>query len=134
VLTERHSYAVKDGYLVPTCSLSLLGPAAPGRTPIEALIDSGATVSVFHRSAADSVGIELPRAHNYRIGYGGSTVPGWKQRVTLDMRGQRWTCDVVFVDRLAFPYSLLGRSGVFPRWKEVTFVEQQSPAFVEFRA
>jgi len=134
--TSRHHYGFRDGRLLPICTLYLLGPGGTEgqpRTPIEALVDSGAAESVFHASAAEAVGIELPIAPNATVGYGASTVAGWRTRVRLELRGEQWNCAVIFVEKLAFSYSLLGRRGVFARVREVTFVEQQRPHFVEFR-
>jgi hypothetical protein len=129
----RHGYRLQGGRLLPLCTLFLLGPGSPGRASIKALVDSGATYSIFHRSAAEDVGIKLPHEPNFVVQFGAERVPGWKQRVDIEMRGRRWKADVVFLDRLAYSYSLLGRIGVFSRFNEVSFVERQSPAFVEFR-
>lgn len=123
----------QDGDFLPLCSLFLLGPEPPGRSPIRALVDSGATHSIFHKSAAQAVGIKLPLNSNHPVRYGDTVVPGWRQRVDLELRGERWRCDVIFVERLAFSYALLGRRGVFARFHEVSFGEQRFPSTVNFR-
>ena len=130
---SQHRYVFRNGDFLPLCSLFLLGPGEPGRTPIEALVDSGASYSIFHKSAAEAVGIKLPLASNHPVQYGDTAVPGWRRRVDLELRGERWSCEVIFVERLAFSHSLLGRRGVFPKFREISFAEQQFPSTVNFR-
>ena len=130
---HQHNYVPRDGLLLPIRSLYLLGPKAPGRTPIDALVDSGAYYSVFHRSAAEDVGIGLPLAPNFHIKYGSGISPGWKVSAHIELDGRRINPQIVFVDQLPFAYSLLGRFGVFTRYNEVSFVESTSPSVVEFR-
>lgn len=110
-----------------------MGPREPGRTPIDALVDTGAVYSVFHVSAADDVGIVLPTIPNQPIQYGSELSFGFRARATIELDGRRWSPFVVFVEKLAFRYSILGRLGVFARFREVSFLERHAPQLVEFR-
>jgi hypothetical protein len=52
--------------------------------------------------------------------------------IELDRR--RFRLDIVFVERLLFRFALLGRHGVFGRFKEVAFLERRPSASFEFRS
>ena len=116
--------------MLPLCEIALLGRE---RVPVEVLIDSGAVLSVLPVKAAEDAKIVLPASPNFATQFGGSISPGWRQNVDVELHGHRWRLDAVFVEHLAFPYALLGRVGVFARFKEVTFVEKSHPPRVELR-
>ena len=117
--------------MLPLCEIALLGPN--GRMPVRVLVDSGAVLSVFPRRAADDAGIRLPSSPNHQTLFGGSSTPGWCHPVDVELQGHRWRMDIVFVEHIAYPYALLGRCGVFARFKEVAFIEKSPTPRVEFR-
>jgi hypothetical protein len=88
---------------------------------------------VFHTSVAQDAGLTLPNAPNFRIQYGGGPTLGRLVSVYVELGGRRWKTEVVFVDRLAFRYALLGRRGVFAQFNEVAFLEKVNPRRVAFR-
>jgi hypothetical protein len=116
---------------LPLCELELIGRTE--RVTIDALVDSGAEYSVFPRKAADDAGLDLPRLSNGSVSFGGSVEPAWKAQVDFELEAWRLRADVLFVERLQFPYALLGRRGVFARFGEVAFVEKTNSPRVEFR-
>jgi hypothetical protein len=116
---------------MPICDVILLGPR--GRTSVRALVDSGAVYSVFPMKAAEDAGIILMGGQRMSLQYGGSTEPGMKVSVYLLLSGRRHRADVVFVERLEFPYGLLGRTGLFAQYNEVCFLERLKTPRVEFR-
>lgn len=120
-----------QAHLLPLCEIDLIGRS--GRVPILALVDTGAEISVFPRKAAEDAELSLPPAPNDRVRFGGSLAPAWRLRAVLEMNEERWAADVFFVERIEFPYALLGRRGVFARFKEVSFVERTAEPRVEFR-
>ena len=60
-------------------------------------------------------------------------VSGDTATVGITDHAQHELTDVVFVERLEFPYALLGRRGVFAQFREVAFIEKSNPPRVEFR-
>lgn len=116
---------------LPLCELELIGRTE--RVTIDVLVDSGAEYSVFPKKAADDAGLELPRFPNERVRFGASVEPAWKTQVYFDLEAWHLRADVFFVERLQFPYGLLGRRGVFARFCEVAFVESATTPRVEFR-
>ena len=88
---------------------------------------------IFGREEAEVAGIDLPREPNYCIQYGGSRVGARKVEAYIHVADQEMRVDVAFVDRLDLPYALLGRRGVFTRFREVAFLEKLAAPRVEFR-
>lgn len=131
VLSARYQIERGCPYMLPLCEIALLGPA--GRIPVRALIDSGAVFSVFPLRAAEDAEIRLPSTPNHRTQFGGSSSPAWRQAVAVELQGQRWRMEVVFVEHLELPYALLGRIGVFARFNEVVFIEKSPTPRVELR-
>lgn len=119
------------GYLLPLCDVHLLG--SRGRVLVRTLVDSGATYSIFPRKAAEDAGINVPEAANQEIQYGSEKVMGKKMKVYVQLGDKRWNAEVIFVERLAFSYGLLGRKGIFNQFNEVTFLEKSKVPRVEFR-
>jgi len=93
--------------------------------------------SIFLRSDAEYLGIELPRLPNQRIAFGSGAGLGRRVKPHLELGGQRFRADVVFVDDedwpSTLPYALLGRTGVFPRFHYVAFMERLPTPVVEFQ-
>jgi hypothetical protein len=96
-------------------------------------VDTGAFLSVFPNKAAEDVGIVLPRSTNFALRFGSSVVHGRRSSVYVELDDHRFGLDVVFVERLLFRFALLGRRGVFGRFKEVSFLERRPSPIVEFR-
>lgn len=98
-----------------------------------ALVDTGAVYSVFPISAAHDAGIGLAARANFEVQYGSGKEPGWLAKAYIEIDGRRWATEIVFVERLDFPYGLLGRRGVFNQFNEVAFTERVASPKVEFR-
>jgi len=116
---------------LPICELTLLGPRCGAA--LRALVDTGATYSVFPVKAAEDAGIMLRRGVRMPLQYGGSLESGVLLRAHVRLGGQRYRAEVVFVERLAFPFALLGRAGIFSQFDEVAFLEKLAVPRVEFR-
>lgn len=116
---------------LPLLEVMLFGPT--GASPVLALIDSGAEHCIFPESKALDVGIDLPAKANYELQYGGSVAPGKNVDSYIYLGQRRIRTNIVFVERRAFPYALLGRNRVFSQFNEVVFLEKLRTPRVEFR-
>ena len=134
-MTITFDYRFQQGWRFPICTLDLLGPGASGRVAIRALVDTGATYSIFLRSDAERVGIKLPALPNHTVTFGGGPGLGRRVRSTLDLGGIRFSTYVVYINDEDWPfrYSLLGRFGVFPHFSGVSFKERLPVPVVEFQ-
>ena len=114
--------------LLPLCDVHVLG--SRGRTRVQAVF---AFEPMFHVGVADDAGISLTRSALVSVQYGGSTTLGRRTRVRIELEQHRFDTDILFVERLNFPYGLLGRRGIFSQFNEVVFLEKVYPPRVELR-
>lgn len=132
-MASSFQYRIVRGspHLLPVCDVYVLG--RQGRARVTALVDTGAVYCFFPVSAAHDAGIQLPTRSNFEVHYGSGKEPGWLTRAYIEIDRRRWETEIVFVERLDFPYGLLGRRGVFNQFNEVTFTERIASPKVEFR-
>ena len=82
-----------------------------------AIIDSGATISIFHSSVAMPLGITVDSGEK-RIFQGASgKLIGYVHKVRMVIADKEFECDVVFSDELSTSFNLLGRKTVFENFK-----------------
>lgn len=131
VIQLRYRFPLGRTTLLPLCDVHVLG--SRGRTRVQAVFDSGAFEPMFHIGVADDAGISLTRSALVTVQYGGSTTLGRRTRVHIELEQHRFDTDILFVERLDFPYGLLGRRGIFSQFNEVVFLEKVYPPRVELR-
>lgn len=78
-----------------------------------ALVDSGASFSVFRSEIADYLGITIENGNKiYLTGIAGRIL-GYLHKVDLSIGTQRFSCKVVFSPELTISFNLLGRDNFF---------------------
>ncbi|MCE4623550.1 MAG: retropepsin-like domain-containing protein [Caldisphaeraceae archaeon] len=114
----------------PLVPLRLLG--SNGKLLVYALVDSGATISLFHRSIAEYAGIELGDAKPvYLAGVGGYVKALLKRRVDIEIEGiGRLMIPIAFTEYIASDIMILGREGFFESLK-ITFREKDKVVALE---
>ena len=91
-------------------------------TKLYALVDSGATVSLFHISVADDAGIDLRDAEKeYLAGVGGYISAYIKKEVEIEGLG-KLKVPVAFTEYISSDLAILGRQGFFEHF-EIVFRE-----------
>jgi hypothetical protein len=118
-------------YLLPICDIFVLGRNK--RIPCEVLIDTGADYSILPLNVATDAGFEIPERLNYRVDYGSSKTHGVKIKTFFEIGPRRLSADFLFVERLDFPYGLLGRITLFNQFNEISFCERLQSPKVEFQ-
>jgi len=105
------------------------------RTIIHALVDSGATISLFHTSIADDAGIDLEDAEQvYLAGVGGYIKAHVKKQVGVSIEGLgRITIPIAFTEHIASDIAILGRQGFFEAF-EITFREWEKKLIIKLRS
>jgi hypothetical protein len=104
--------SIPDGIIVrPMIPLRVIGPL--GAIPIRALLDSGADETLFPRSIADAIGIEIDQNEAWAFaGIGGQSLRAAPGAVRLELsdraRTVRWTAVVQFaafpIHRMRWPF------------------------------
>ena len=104
------------------------------RAVVYALVDSGATISLFHISIAEDVGIDLEDAEPvYLAGIGGYIRAYIKKRVKISIEGLgSITIPIAFSEYIAADIAVLGRQGFFEAF-EITFREWEKKLVIKPR-
>lgn len=99
------------------------------RIIVHALVDSGATISLFHMSIAEDAGIDLRDAEQaYLAGIGGYVRGYIKKQVRMTIEGlESITIPIAFTEYIASNTAVLGRLGFFEAF-EITFREWEEKA------
>ena len=81
--------------------------------PINALIDSGAIVSLFKAGVGRALGIEIESGEPFRPAGIGGHILSYLHEVVLKIEAVEIKTRVAFTDQLAVDVNLLGREGFF---------------------
>jgi len=96
--------------LLPAIPIRLIGPA--GRDDVLAVLDTGAEYSIFDGRRATVLGIALTNGKRRRLNTVCGAMDAWLHKITLEIEGSRFRCEVLFSDGY-IPRELLGRHTVF---------------------
>ncbi|MDP2976755.1 MAG: hypothetical protein Q8N45_11160 [Anaerolineales bacterium] len=93
--------------------------------PVEVYIDSGSAYTVLRAQIADGVGFDYRAGNRIYLQVGdGSFIPVYLHNLEVQVGEERFTTQVGFSDRLGVGFNLLGRTGIFERFK-ICFQESQ---------
>jgi hypothetical protein len=95
-----------------------------------ALIDSGATISVFQGSLGESLGIDLESGKKKLFQGIGGKIIGYIHSVVLKIANLEFDCEVAFSYELATSMNILGRKGFFDKFL-LTFDEQRKEVILK---
>jgi len=93
--------------------------------PIEAYVDSGAAYTLLRAQVADGIGFDYRAGHQIYLQVGdGSFIPAYLHDLELQVGREQFSTKVGFSDKLGIGFNLLGRTGIFERFK-ICFQESQ---------
>lgn len=90
-----------------------------------ALIDSGATISVFRPDVGHDLGLEIESGKNIYIGGVGGRIKGYIHRLEIEIGNKKFICPIVFSYEYLVSFNLLGREEFFRRFK-IIFEEKKN--------
>lgn len=121
-MTTFDYYKIPEGLFYPTASFNV---AFRDRiTNIQALVDSGATTSIFVGGVADALGIEIENGQETYLGGVGGRIRGFIHKLELVIAEKKLTVPVVFSREYTVSFNLLGRQGIFENFL-ITFDEKK---------
>lgn len=91
---------------------------------ISALVDSGATVSIFKHDVAEQLGITIENKDEIYLGGVGGRIKGYLHQLEVAIAGKKFICPVVFSREYLVSFNLLGREAVFNQFK-IIFEEKK---------
>jgi hypothetical protein len=90
-----------------------------------ALVDSGATISIFRSEVADSLEIEVNGGKEIYLGGVGGRIKGYIHKLEIEIAGKQFICPVVFSSEYLVSFNLLGRASFFKQFR-ITFEEKDN--------
>jgi hypothetical protein len=121
-------YLRKGSQAFPIVDVTLSGPTQ--RLTVKALVDSGASLSVFRAEIIDYLGIALNRGTRVYLEGIGGRILGYRHRVQATVGATRFALSVVFSRELTVSFNLLGRDNFFEHFR-ITFDERRQLIHLE---
>ena len=113
--------SVGDSFPVIDLFVSKSGRAAR----IFALVDSGATVSVFREDVAEQLNITVENGEEVYLGGVGGHIKGYIHKLEVEVAGRKFICSIVFSREYTVSFNLLGREAFFKQFK-IIFEEKNN--------
>lgn len=88
-----------------------------------ALVDSGATISIFRSEVAESLGINVNSGKEIFLGGVGGRIKGYIHKLEVEIAGKQFICPMVFSYEYLVSFNLLGRDTFFKKFR-ITFEEE----------
>lgn len=95
-----------------------------------ALIDSGATISIFQEEVADELGIDIEGGKKTYLGGVGGRIKGYIHTLDVEIAAKRFLCPIVFSREYLVSFSLLGREAFFPKF---TIIFEEKEKFIRLQ-
>ncbi|MEW6067295.1 MAG: retropepsin-like aspartic protease [Nitrospirota bacterium] len=110
------NYIVHRGLKVPMIPLRVKGKK--DWYDIWAFVDSGAAYSVFEVSEAERLGVRMEEGKKMMIVVGdGSFIPVYFHKIPVQIGEEEFEAEVGFSSHLGIGFNLMGRKGIFDRFK-----------------
>lgn len=100
------------------------------RVRSQALIDSGATISVFGEETAEALGVEIEKGERTILGGVGGRIVGYIHKLRVKISGKEFLCPIVFSREYLVSFNLLGREAFFRQFK-IIFEEKKNRLTLE---
>ena len=121
-------YLQKGSQYFPVIDLKLKGPRASIK--IKALVDSGASYSVFRSEVADYLGVDIEKGkYIYLEGIGGRIL-GYMHYLTISVGNISYKTKIIFSRELTVSLNILGRDNFFEPFL-IMFREKDKKVIVE---
>ena len=127
-MRREFSYFKRGSQYYPLIDIELIGPK--GSLVVKALIDSGASCSLFQPEIADYLGIPVDGGQRvYFQGIKGE-IFGYLHRVSVRLNHKKFNCYIAFSNQLEVSFNILGRNNFFLPFL-ITFNEKYQKILIE---
>jgi len=122
------SYLRKGSQYYPLIDIELTGPERS--LTVKALVDSGASLSVFRPEIANYLTIPIKKGKGlYFQGIKGK-IRGYLHRIPIRVNSEKFDCNIAFSPELKISFNLLGRNNFFFPFL-ITFNEKSKNVLIE---
>jgi hypothetical protein len=127
-MKREFPYLKKGEQCYPLIDIQLTGPK--GSLLVSALVDSGATFSIFRPEIADYLGIPISDGQSlYFRGIKGKIL-GYLHQIPVRVNQERFDCYIAFSPELEVSFNILGRNNFFLPFL-ITFNEKAQKVIIE---
>ena len=127
-MKKEFSYLKKGDHAYPLIDVEMTGPK--GSLMVKALVDSGATFSIFRSEIAGYLGVSVNNGRSlYFQGIKGRIL-GYLHQVPVRVDGERFICHIAFSPELEVSFNILGRYNFFLPFM-ITFNERLQKVVIE---
>ncbi|MBI3335806.1 MAG: retropepsin-like domain-containing protein [Candidatus Portnoybacteria bacterium] len=122
-MKKEFSYEKKNEQWFPVIDVTIRGPK---RTrSFRALIDSGASFSVFRADVANFLGVPIRQGKELYLAGIGGRILGYLHELEISIDGRKFfRCKIVFSQEFAVSFNLLGRDNFFEPFV-ISFLERK---------
>lgn len=86
------------------------------RIEVYALVDSGATTSIFRPEVAEELGIRVEKGQEIYLSGVGGRIKGYIHRLEIETADKKFACPIIFSYEYTVSFNLLGREEFFKRF------------------
>lgn len=122
------SYLQKGRQYFPIIDLRLKGPKS--QLTLKALVDSGATYSVFRAEVADYLGINIEKGKPMYLEGIGGRILGYMHNLSVFMGNKLYKCKIIFSREFTVSFNILGRDNFFIPFL-ITFSEKAKKVIIQ---
>lgn len=122
-------YLWKDDQSYPLVDITLL--ANDKFLSLKALVDSGASYSVFRPEIARYLGITIEQGKPIYLEGIGGRILGYLHTVLIQVAKKKFRCKIIFSNELRVSFNLIGRDDFFGRFL-ITFNEKRLETIFEY--
>jgi len=127
-MKQEFAYLKKGEQSFPVIDVELKGKNKT--LTVKALVDSGATFSIFRTEIADYLRIEIEKGKSIYLEGVGGRILGYLHSLTLKVGDKSFTCKVVFSHEFTISFNILGRDNFFLPFI-ISFAEKAKKVTVE---
>jgi len=127
-MKQEFPYLKKGKQSFPVVDVELKGKTRS--LIVKALVDSGATFSIFRPEIADYLDIEIEKGKSIYLEGIGGRILGYLHKLPLKIVGKTFLCKLVFSEEFTVSFNLLGRDNFFLPFV-ITFAEKVQKVTVE---
>ena len=95
-----------------------------------ALVDSGATVSLFESSVGEALGLKIPNGKKRLLAGIGGRILAYEHRISIRVGPDRFPCRICFSPEMKVSFNLLGQEDFFDHFT-VTLIKRQKTLRLE---
>lgn len=127
-MKQIFSYLEKGGQYFPLIEVTLT--QAKKEITVKALIDSGASFSIFHHEIAEYLGIVIKKGQRVLLSGIGGKILGYLHEVKLALGHKTFICKIVFSAQFKVSFNLLGRDNFFTPFI-ISFLEKEKKIIIK---